>query len=117
MHTHGSTDMTCEMMFDIIRNESVLEDGYYSEEYDTVTYYYEVPVDIFPEGEYDSAECGEISIEFPRSMPFARHASVMISPMENDCAYDLCDIELPYELTQHLIDIGVKRIGVEGCFT
>ena len=113
----GSTDMTYEMMFDAIRNESVLEDGYYSEEYDTVTYYYEVSADVLPEGEYDTAECAEISIEFPRSMPFARHASVMISPVEDYSAYDWSDIELPYEVIQHLIDIGVKQIGVEGCFT
>ena len=85
-------------------------DGYYDAGYDTVTYYFELPRDIFGD-RYEDADFATISIEFPRSFPFARDAGVCISPNRDGSDYDWEDCDWPYDVVQNLIDDGVRLLG------
>lgn len=85
--------------------------GDYSDEYDAVTYYFDLPVELL-NGEFPEADSTLISIELPQSSSFsAREASVQISPAIKGDGYAWSDYDLPYDVTQMLINLAINYIG------
>lgn len=97
-------------VFDI--NDVTFDECLTSDEYETVTLYFEAPKQ-WLQDEYPEAVHCEISVEYPTRHPEAFFASVMISPTEvdergNAFDNDWRDFTLTYSEIEQLLNLAKK---------
>lgn len=98
--------------FDI--NKVAFDECWKSDEYETVTLYFEAPKQWLEDKYPEAARC-EISVEYPTSHPEASFASVMISPTKVDESgnaedYDWRDCRLTNSEIEQLLDLAKSNM-------
>ena len=90
-----------------------LDEWYYCESYNTVTFYFTAPKELLkPYGEFLDAVSMEISIECPRDSINSESASVMYSPTDDTGSdYDWFYVDMPEDQIKELIEMALKKGG------
>lgn len=108
----GKLDPTLTINSSILAHKIQFYEKYEDDEYKTTTLYFSAPKELL-KGQYPEAESMMISVEFPTSLPEAKHASVLFSPAQHNQGYDWFDGDLSYSVIEKLFSLAHKAERAE----